>query len=203
MAALAGLSLLGIIISLVMLIISAIKKKGNVKKWGIGIAICFVLMIVGAVNSGSSNETMSPSDSTTAVSDADKAINVADDKAKTAAEKPAASQEPATTTASKDATVMEELRQIKELEGKNIKLVEVYNQVANLAVKNGWEADALTLKELNAADEVIKTFNAIITKPSSAHGADLGEMLSAADELITELDTNIRRKVSEPFVSKK
>ena len=98
---------------------------------------------------------------------------------------------------------MEELRQIKELEGKNIKLVEVYNQVANLAVKNGWEADALTLKELNAADAVIKTFNSIITKPSSAHGADLGEMLSAADELITELDTNIRRKVSEPFASKK
>ena len=191
MAALAGLSLLGIIISLVMLIISAIKKNGNVKKWGIGITICFVLMIIGAVNSGSSNETMSPSVSTTAVSDAD--------KAKTAADKPADSQEPATTTDSKDASVMEELRQIKELEGKNIKLVEVYNQVANLAVKNGWEADALTLKELNAADAVIKTFNSIITKPSSAHDANLSEMLSASNELITELDTNIRQKVSKPF----
>lgn len=187
MAALAGLSLLGIIISLVMLIISAIKKNGNVKKWGIGITICFVLMIIGAVNSGSSNETMNPDD----------------DQAKTAAEKPAASQEPATTTDPKSATVMEELRQIKVLEGRNIKLVEVYNEVVALAVKNSWDADELTLKELNAADAVIKIYNEILTKPSSAHGADLLEMLRVADELTTELDTNMRQRVSEPLASKK
>jgi len=107
----------------------------------------------------------------------------------------------ATATDSADATVMDELKQIKELETKNIELVKVYNEVAALAVENGWEADEVTLKELNASDAIIKTFNDIIKEPSTANGADLAEMLSAADELITELDTNTRQRVSEPFAS--
>jgi hypothetical protein len=120
-----------------------------------------------------------------------------------AAQMPDTSQTPTNPTDSKDASVIEELRQIKELEGKNIKLVAVYNEVANLAVKNGWEADALTVKELNAADTIIKTFNATIEKPSSAHGADFKELLSLADDITVELDTNIRQRVSSPFASKK
>jgi len=115
---------------------------------------------------------------------------------------PDASQTPTNPADSKEASVMEELRQIKELEQKNIKLVAVYNEIANLAVKNGWEADELTVKELNAADTIIKTFNATIEKPSSAHGADFKKLLSVADDITAELDTNIRKRVSEPFVSK-
>lgn len=122
--------------------------------------------------------------------------------APSAPEKPATSQEATKPAEFKDATVMEELRKLKELEGKNIKLVEVYNEIANLTIKNGWNADELTVKELNAADAVIKTFNSMITDTSSAHGADLDEILSAADDLTTELDTNIRQRVSEPFASK-
>jgi predicted small lipoprotein YifL len=120
-----------------------------------------------------------------------------------APEKPVASEKPTTTTDSKDATVMEELRLIRDLQKKNETVVKVYNEVANLAVKNGWEADQLTLRELNEANAVIKIFNSIIESPSSAHGSDLPEMLSVADDLIKELDTNLRQRVSVPFASKK
>ncbi len=116
-----------------------------------------------------------------------------------APEKPAESQETTKPADSKDASVMEELRKLKELEGKNIKLVEVYNEVATLAIKNGWDKDELTLKELNAVNATLQTFNSMIKDPSSAHGADLDEILSAADELTTELNTNIRKRVSVPF----
>lgn len=112
---------------------------------------------------------------------------------------PATSQAPTPDDNSKDPTVMEELRKIKELEEKNIDLVAVYNEIASLAVENGWEADEETLKFINDADAVIKTFNRVITSPSSAHGADLDEMVSLAEDLTTELDTNIRERVSMPF----
>ncbi len=64
---------------------------------------------------------------------------------------PMPSQAPSTSEASKDPTVMEEHRKLKELEGKNEVLVAVYNEVAALAVKNGWEADEATVTELNTA----------------------------------------------------
>ena len=111
-------------------------------------------------------------------------------------EKPAASQ------ATDSKPVTDELKLLKELEQKNIKLVEIYNQVAELAIKNGWEADELTLKELNAANALITTFNSMIKDPASAKGADMPEILSATDDLIKELDTNIRTKVSTKYVKK-
>ena len=116
-----------------------------------------------------------------------------------APEKPAASQEATKPADSKDATVMEELRKLKELEGKNKKLVEVYNEVTTLAIKNGWNADELTLKELNGANAVCQTFNSMIKEPSSAHGADLDGVLVETDNLIKELNTNLRQRVSVPF----
>jgi ABC-type glycerol-3-phosphate transport system substrate-binding protein len=116
-----------------------------------------------------------------------------------APEKPAATPEPTSTT---DSNAAVDLKLIKELEQKNIELVEVYNELAELAVKNGWDEDELTVKELGAADVVITTFNSIIEDPSSAEGADMSELLSATDELIKELDTNIRKRVSAPFASK-
>jgi len=116
-----------------------------------------------------------------------------------APEKPADSQEATKPADSKDATVMEELRKLKELEGKNIKLVEVYNEVATLAMKNGWDKDELTLKELNAVNATSQTFNSMLKDPSSAHGADLDAILIETDNLIKELNTNIRQRVSVPF----
>lgn len=112
---------------------------------------------------------------------------------------PSASQETAKPADSKDATVMEELRKLKELEGKNIKLVAVYNEVATLAIKNGWDKDELTLKELNAVNATSQTFNSMLKEPSSAHGADLDAILIETDNLIKELNTNMRQRVSVTF----
>ena len=116
-----------------------------------------------------------------------------------APENPAVSKETAKPADSKDATVMEELRKLKELEGKNIKLVEVYNEVVTLAIKNGWDKHELTLKELNAVNATSQTFNSMLKDPSSAHGADLDAILIETDNLIKELNTNIRQRVSVPF----
>lgn len=110
---------------------------------------------------------------------------------------PSATQETTTTTDSTDATA-----QLKELEQKNIQLVEVYNEVAALAVQNGWDKDAATVTDFNAADAIIQEFNLMIKDPSSAEGADMTELLSIADEMTTELDTNIRAKVSVPIAGK-
>jgi len=119
-----------------------------------------------------------------------------------APEEPAASQEQVKPAESKDPSVMDDLKKLKELEGKNIKLVEVYNEVATLAIKNGWEKDEMTLKELNAVNATSQAFNEMIKYPSSAQGADLGAILIETDNLITELDTNIRQRVSVPFAAK-
>lgn len=92
-----------------------------------------------------------------------------------------------------------DLKLIKELEGKNIKLVKVYNEVVELAIKNGWEADALTVQELNAANLISDTYNSIIKDPQSAEGADMQEVLRIADDLIKELDSTIRKRVSVKY----
>lgn len=97
---------------------------------------------------------------------------------------------------SDDDSVMNELAKIKELEGKNIILVDVYNEIATLAIENGWDADELTVTELDTVNETLKYFNEIITDPVSAHGTDFDELLRAADELTAELDTNMRERVS-------
>ncbi|SHH96594.1 hypothetical protein [Desulfosporosinus lacus] len=91
---------------------------------------------------------------------------------------------------------------LKELEGKNTKLLEVYNEVVTLAIKNGWDKDELTLTELNAVNATSQTFNSMIKELSSAHGADLDAILTETDNLIAELNTNMRQRVSVPFTNK-
>lgn len=105
----------------------------------------------------------------------------------------------ASTESGFDTTYTKESPEIIELESKNIELVATYNEVANLAVTNGWDADATTLAELNAAKAIIDTFNEIITDPTSADGSNLPDMILAGDELIIELSTNIKDRVSVAF----
>jgi hypothetical protein len=50
------ISFLGFFICIIMIIISAIKKNGKVKKWGIGIASCFIIFIVAAIVTPSKDE---------------------------------------------------------------------------------------------------------------------------------------------------
>jgi hypothetical protein len=106
------------------------------------------------------------------------------------------SQKPTTTAYTKDSP------EIKELEKKNIDLVKIYNEVTKLAIDNGWQADELTVKELNAVNTASQTFSAIIKDPPSANGADLPGMLKSVDELITELRDNTKQKVSVAYANK-
>jgi len=45
------LGFFGFLACIILMIISAVKKNGNVKKWGIGIAACFVIFVAAAVTS--------------------------------------------------------------------------------------------------------------------------------------------------------
>ncbi|WP_461205863.1 hypothetical protein [Clostridium sp. DL1XJH146] len=98
-----------------------------------------------------------------------------------------------------DDSVLENLRKVKELEGKNLILVDVYNEVANMAIENGWDSDELTVKELNASDTIIQLFNSVITDPKNVTSEELDDLLLTADEITSELDTNTRAKVSVPY----
>jgi outer membrane lipopolysaccharide assembly protein LptE/RlpB len=100
---------------------------------------------------------------------------------------------------SNDESELANLSKLKELEGKNIILVDLYNEIATLAIENGWEADELTTAELGAVNTFIQLFNSVITDPTNITDADLDELLLSADTSITELDTNIRGRVSVPF----
>lgn len=116
-----------------------------------------------------------------------------------ATDKPAAAQAPAPAADSKGATA----EQLKQLQQKNIKLAAVYNEVAPLAVKNGWDADPSIVKVLNAVEATIQTYNGMIKDPTLAtKSADMPDELSAADELIKILDTDVRANVSKPFSGK-
>jgi len=114
--------------------------------------------------------------------------------------------EPTTTPDVEEATVedvpvSDETKLLGEIQKKNVELTKVYNEVTDLAITNGWEADELAVAELNGASAIIMTFTAMHEDPTSAEGADLPELLAAAGDLITELDTNFRQKVSVPYVS--
>ncbi len=61
MAALGVIGFLGILVCLVVTIVSAIKKTGKVKMWGIGIAVSFIVFLVGAINSPSDTDNTSAS----------------------------------------------------------------------------------------------------------------------------------------------
>ncbi len=123
--------------------------------------------------------------------------NVADVATEEVATEEVATEEVAT----EDQSTLEMLSKLKELEPKNAALVDMYNEIATLAVENGWDADELTLQELNAVDAAILGFNEMLTTPSSAVGVDLDTILTSVDGLITELDTNIRARVSVPYVA--
>lgn len=58
------LSTIGFLVCIIMVIVSAIRKNGKVKKWGIGIAICFVGFIVAFAMSSNPTSPASPTAAT-------------------------------------------------------------------------------------------------------------------------------------------
>ena len=57
MGALAGIGAIGLIVCFVAIIVSVIKRNGKVKMWLMGLAVSFILLIIGAANSGTTDNT--------------------------------------------------------------------------------------------------------------------------------------------------
>lgn len=77
MALIGVISTLGIFICIIMLIISAIKKKGELKKWGIGLIICLVGFII-AISSPDNKETSTTNNTNTKINQNDVKKNTFD-----------------------------------------------------------------------------------------------------------------------------
>lgn len=73
---------LGFFVCVILTIISAVKKNGKAKFWGISIAVCFVLFIVGAV--GSSEDTPAETTSANAATNSNVYTSTAGDSTKSA-----------------------------------------------------------------------------------------------------------------------
>jgi predicted ATP-grasp superfamily ATP-dependent carboligase len=75
----------------------------------------------------------------------------------------------------------------------------VYNEVAVLINQNGWIEDEITAKDVTAASAWIELCNSIIKDSVNVKADELQDVLTATDEMIKELDTNVRARVSVPF----
>ena len=76
-------------------------------------------------------------------------------------------------------------------------LVQTYNDVAQTAIDNGWEADFETLKLMDQiadqADEII----AAVNEPENVEDARRDYFTSQAEKLTTQLNEEVLPKVSE------
>ena len=70
MEVLAFIGFLGMVLCIILLIVSLVKKNGKAKQWGIGILASFIILMVGAVNSSNSSDTSNKSTDTAAVTTA-------------------------------------------------------------------------------------------------------------------------------------
>lgn len=70
MEVLAFIGFLGMVLCIILLIVSLVKKNGKAKQWGIGILASFIILMVGAVNSSNSSDTSNKSTDKTVVSTA-------------------------------------------------------------------------------------------------------------------------------------
>jgi glutathione S-transferase len=113
------------------------------------------------------------------------------------ADKPAATQAPAPSADSTDLTAL-----LKQLKQKNVELANLYNEIAELANKNGWLNDELTIADMNGAAAFVQAQNSIIKDSSQVKADELQEVLNTTDIIITELDTNVRARVSVPNTGK-
>ena len=77
-------------------------------------------------------------------------------------------------------------------------LVETYNDVAQTAIDNGWEADFETLKLMDQiadqAEEIINAVNA----PENVEDARRDQLAALAQQLATQLSEEVLPKVSDP-----
>ena len=77
-------------------------------------------------------------------------------------------------------------------------LVETYNDVAQTAIDNGWEADFETLKLMDQiADQAEEITNAV-NAPENVEDARRDQLAALAKQLTNQLTNEVLPKVSEP-----
>ena len=73
-------------------------------------------------------------------------------------------------------------------------LVETYNNVAQTAIDNGWEADFETLKLMDQIEEITLAVN----EPANVEDTRRDHFKALAEKLTTQLNEEVLPKVSEP-----
>ena len=89
--------------------------------------------------------------------------------------------------------------QIQAISDVLTELVPLYNEAATAAKENGWEADEMTLQELNVVYTLIEAGRAGVADPSEYEGAEDMDIVVEQYQLILDEMSNIIAKVSEPY----
>ena len=77
-------------------------------------------------------------------------------------------------------------------------LVETYNNVAQTAIDNGWEADFETLKQMDQIADQIEEITMAVNEPANVEDARRDQFTALAEKLTTQLNEEVLPKVSEP-----
>ncbi|MBR5640934.1 MAG: hypothetical protein IKW92_02235 [Firmicutes bacterium] len=77
-------------------------------------------------------------------------------------------------------------------------LVETYNNVAQTAIDNGWEADFETLKLMDQIADQTEEITLAVNEPANVDDARRDQLTALAEKLTTQLNEEVLPKVSEP-----
>ena len=77
-------------------------------------------------------------------------------------------------------------------------LVETYNDVAQTAIDNGWEADFETLKLMDQIADQAEEITMAVNEPENVEDARRDQFTALAEKLTTQLNEEVLPKVSEP-----
>ena len=78
-------------------------------------------------------------------------------------------------------------------------LVETYNNVAQTAIDNGWEADFETLKLMDQIADQAEEITMAVNEPENVEDARRDQFRALAEKLTTQLNEEVLPKVSEPY----
>jgi predicted small lipoprotein YifL len=77
-------------------------------------------------------------------------------------------------------------------------LVETYNDVAQTAIDNGWEADFETLKQMDQIADQIEEITLAVNEPANVDDTRRDQFTALAEKLTTQLNEEVLPRVSEP-----
>ena len=78
-------------------------------------------------------------------------------------------------------------------------LVETYNDVAQTAIDNGWEADFETLKLMDQIADQAEEIVMAVSEPENVEDARRDQLTALAEKLTAQLNEELLPKVSEPY----